>query len=196
MKTDVVDMIKKLVFSLALITLSGCTSLSQEECAYANWQQLGYDHGESGKAYNQGIDTVKACREFGISPDVALYKEGYNNGLQHYCKPENGFAVGIRGESFNGVCNSKQFRKAWEEGNDRYQIEARKTEINNRLDTINRRLEVISNELSAANVSSNQRRELTNERRVLDDERSSLRRERSLIPLLNKLPSFRVEYEL
>ncbi len=189
-------MIKKCVFSLALITLSGCTSLSQEECAYANWQQLGYDHGQSGKTYSQGVDTVTACQEFGISPDVAQYKEGYDNGLRYYCKPENGFAVGIRGESFNGVCNSKQFRKAWEEGNDRYQVEVRKTEIKNRLDTINRRLEVIRSELSAANISSNERAVLINEQRDLDDERNDLRRERALIPLLNKLPSVHIDYEL
>lgn len=189
-------MIKKCVFSLALITLSGCTSLSQEECAYANWQQLGYDHGQSGKTYSQGVDTVTACQEFGISPDVAQYKEGYDNGLRYYCKPENGFAVGIRGESFNGVCNSKQFRKAWQEGNDRYQLEERKAEIEQRLNEIDWRLNTIRDELSAETVGSNKRKELHREREMLDDERDDLIRERSLLPLLNKLPSFHVEYEL
>ena len=189
-------MIKKLTLGIALIALNGCTSLSQEECGYANWQQLGYAHGESGETYSEGMDKVSACREFGIVPDIALYKEGYDNGLQHYCEPENGFAVGINGGVFNGVCNSKQFRRAWEQGNERYQIKERKDEIANRLDTINRRLRAIGDKLSSENITRSERAELTRERRELKDEGKSLRRERSLIPLLNKLPSFHVEYEL
>lgn len=104
--------------------------------------------------------------------------------------------MGLRGEAYNSVCNNTQFRKAWQEGNEHYQVQARKAEIDTRLDSINWRLDEIRSELSASAASSNQRKELRREREQLEDESKDLRRERALLPLLNKLPSLNIEYEL
>lgn len=186
----------RFLFLLFFISLSGCTSLSQDECLQANWQQLGYNHGMQGYSLEKGQEIVSSCREFGVTPQFNEYQVSYQQGLAVYCEPENGFTLGIRGESYNGVCNNTQFRKAWQEGNDRYQLEERKAEIEQRLNEIDWRLNTIRDELSAETVGSNKRKELHREREMLDDERDDLIRERSLLPLLNKLPSFHVEYEL
>lgn len=162
----------------------------------ASWQELGYDHGVQGYSYDQGKDIVFACREFGITPQLEEYKKSYQQGLAVFCVPEHGFTLGIQGQAYNGVCNDEHFRRAWEEGNDRYQIEARKAEIDQRIDTINWQLQSISNELSNKNNSSEKRKELRYRRTQLERERKDLRRERSLLPLLDKLPSFNFRYEL
>ncbi|MBE0456735.1 DUF2799 domain-containing protein [Pseudoalteromonas sp. KG3] len=186
----------RVLLLLFFIVLSGCTSLSQQECAEANWQQLGYSHGQQGYTYERGKEIIATCREFGITAQLSEYQASYQQGLAVYCEPENGFTLGIRGESYNGVCNNTQFRKAWQEGNDRYQLEERKAEIEQRLDEIEWRLNTIRDELSAETVGSNKRKELHREREMLEDERRDLIRERSLLPLLNNLPSVHVEYEL
>lgn len=186
----------RVLFLLFFILLSGCSSLSQQECAQANWQQLGYSHGQQGYTYEQGKEIILSCREFGIAAQLSEYQASYQQGLAVYCEPENGFTLGIRGKSYNGVCNSKDFRKAWQEGNDRYQLEERKAEIEERLDAIDWRLDTIRNELSAETLGSNKRKELHRERKALDDERDDLIREKSLMLLLNKIPAFHVEYEL
>jgi len=181
---------------LLIVLVAGCTSLSQDECLQANWQQLGYNHGMQGYSLEQGQEIIASCREFGVTPQLNEYQASYQQGLAVYCEPENGFTLGLRGEAYNSVCNNTQFRKAWQEGNEHYQVQARKAEIDERLESINRRLDEIRSELSASAVTSNQRKELRREREQLEDESKDLRRERALLPLLNKLPSLHIEYEL
>ena len=186
----------RFLFLLFFIVLSGCTSLSQQECAQANWQELGYSHGQQGYTYERGKEIIATCREFGITAQLSEYQASYQQGLAVYCEPENGFTLGLRGDAYNGVCNDTQFRKAWQEGNERYQFEARKAEIDDRLNNINWRLQSISNELASDKPSSSQNKELRREREQLERERRDLRKEKALLPLLNKFPSWHFEYEL
>lgn len=189
-------MSSRYLFLLFFVVLSGCTSLSQEDCVRANWEELGYSHGEQGYTFEQGRHIVSACTQFGITAQLDDYQVGYKQGLAAFCQPENGFTLGLRGDAYNGVCNDTQFRKAWQEGNERYQLEARKTEIDNRLRNIDWRLQSINNELASNKASSNQSKELRREREQLEKERSNLRKEKALLPILNKLPSWHFKYEL
>ena len=184
------------IFILATLwVLAGCTSLSQSECGQANWQQLGYQHGEKGYTYARGAEIVLACKEFGITPKMEDYQQHYQKGLKQYCNPENGFAEGLNGTSYNSVCNSTEFRKAWVAGNERYQIQKRMDEIDSRIDEITARIANIYNELSSKNITYNQQQELTDERKDLKDELKALKRERTLLPVLNKLPSLHFNYQ-
>ncbi len=189
-------MFSRCIFILFVLSLSGCSSLSQDECIQANWTNLGFSHGEQGYTFEHGREIISACSEFGITAKLDDYKVGYKQGLAAFCEPENGFTLGLRGDAYNGVCNDTQFRKAWQEGNERYQFEARKAEIDDRLNNINWRLQSISNELASDKPSSSQSKELRREREQLEKERRDLRKEKALLPLLNKFPSWHFEYEL
>ncbi len=183
----------KWLYAVPLTTvLSGCTTLSKDECMNAHWQQIGYAHGTNGKEYNDGLKTIAKCTEYGINADLAQYKTGYDQGLALFCEPENGFTLGLKGSSYNGVCNSIAFRKAWQEGNDRYEVQQRISYIDSRIERIDRRLEDIRAELTGDQLDSTQRKALYNEREYLEDERTDLRKERALLPLLNTLPSVEV----
>ncbi|NIZ05374.1 DUF2799 domain-containing protein [Pseudoalteromonas sp. HF66] len=177
---------------LSLIVLAGCTSVSKDECLQANWQGIGYKHGADGTEYHDGLDALSQCGEYGVSADIDEYKEGYDLGLAVYCEPENGFTLGIQGVSYNGVCNSTAFRKAWQEGNDRYQVQQRLAYIDDRIDDIDRRLKDIRAELNSNQLDNGQQKELYRERKDLEHERKDLRKERALLPLLNKLPSVEI----
>ena len=180
---------------LPLIVLAGCTSVSKNECLQADWYGIGYKHGADGTEYRDGIDALSQCSEYGVNADIAKYKVGYDQGLATYCEPENGFTLGMQGASYNGVCNSTAFRKAWQEGNDRYQVQQRLSYIDNRIDDIDRRLKDIRGELNSNHLNNTQQKELYRERKDLENKRIDLRKERALLPLLNKLPSVEISTE-
>ncbi|WP_462165670.1 DUF2799 domain-containing protein [Pseudoalteromonas sp. GB43] len=180
---------------LPLIVLAGCTSVSKNECLQADWYGIGYKHGADGTEYRDGIDALSQCSEYGVNADIAKYKVGYDQDIATYCEPENGFTLGMQGASYNGVCNSTAFRKAWQEGNDRYQVQQRLSYIDNRIDDIDRRLKDIRGELNSNQLNNTQQKELYRERKDLENERKDLRKERALLPLLNKLPSVEISTE-
>lgn len=47
-------MVYRSLLLLLIVLGAGCTSLSQDECLQANWQQLGYSHGVQGYSLEQG----------------------------------------------------------------------------------------------------------------------------------------------
>lgn len=179
---------------ILLIIISGCTSLSENECHQGNWQALGYNHGQQGYTLTEGSEIILSCHEFGIHPNMEAYKESYQKGLATFCVPENGFTQGLDGKAYNGICQSKPFRKAWEEGHDRYLINARIEEVEQRIEDIYQQLKTIKNKLSQSQLAQAERNELINERNALKKEQKDLRREQSLLPLMNKIPSFQINY--
>ena len=180
---------------LPLVVLTGCTSLSKDECLQANWYGIGYQHGVNGTQYQDGVNALAQCSEFGVRADINEYKSGYDQGLNVYCEPENGFTLAMQGMPYNGVCNSTAFRKAWQEGNDRYQVQQRLIDIDDRIEEIDRRLHTIRAELNSNQLDNQQRKNLYHERKSLEDERNDLRKERALLPPLNKLPSVEISTE-
>ena len=183
------------LFILSCIALlNGCTTLSQDECKVANWQSLGYEHGVNGGDYADGITKIATCNDYNITPNIAQFKSSYESGLAVYCQPENGFTLAMRGVSYNGVCNSRAFRKAWEEGNDRYQIQQRRIEIDNRITELKQQLSELNQQLNSNNITQTQRKELNTQQRQLERELKDLRREKSLLPLLNKASTVEITF--
>ena len=112
-----------LCFVLAFL-VTGCASLSKEECSRANWDALGYRDGSRGKLASRFNAYQKECAEHGFDADFALYKDGHQRGLNEvFCKPRNGYRLGLRGEGYNNVCPSsleQEFLPAYHYGRDIY----------------------------------------------------------------------------
>ena len=53
----------------AALALSGCASISEEQCVYGNWAERGYNDGLSGKSRKTLSDYAKTCGEYGVLPD-------------------------------------------------------------------------------------------------------------------------------
>jgi hypothetical protein len=90
-----------LVFWLPALLLSGCASLSPEQCRHADWRQIGFTDGASGLSAARINEHAKACAEVGVRPNLDDYLGGREQGLHNYCRPENGFAVGRSGNAAN-----------------------------------------------------------------------------------------------
>lgn len=92
-----------IVVAIGLL-LSGCTTLSKDECLLADWQTLGYADGVQGRSPAR-IDTYRQdCAKHQVTPDLALYQRGHRQGLQLFCRTSNGYEYGRKGQSYQGVC--------------------------------------------------------------------------------------------
>lgn len=89
---------------LAGLAVSSCATMSQEECLRGDWRAVGYGDGVDGRAMSRIDDHAKACAKTGVTPDLALYTEGREEGLKRYCTEMNGFRVGREGHSYAHVC--------------------------------------------------------------------------------------------
>lgn len=110
------------VATSTLLALSGviaCAPLSKDQCQAANWQQIGYQNGLKGRDAARFEEERRACAEHGLGADATGWKLGYAQGLGLYCRPEHGYDIGRRGESYGDVCPpdlDAQFRPAYEDG--------------------------------------------------------------------------------
>lgn len=108
---------------VGLIALSGCASLSAEECLAADWYTIGVEDGSRGQSLSRIGTHRKACAEVGVQPDMVRYNEGRAFGLQSFCTRERGYAEGENGHRYSGVCPphlEPMFMQGYLAGQDRY----------------------------------------------------------------------------
>jgi hypothetical protein len=106
---------------LCLGALAACASqpkLSQEQCASADWQAIGYQDGQAGQAMTALNDEIIACKAYGIEPDLEAYAAGRSEGLALYCRPEVVLDATIQGVGDPFVCEpfDDQLRTAFDMG--------------------------------------------------------------------------------
>ena len=87
------------------VALSGCASMSGDECVTSDWRGIGFDDGARGYTAGRLSQHRKACAKHGVSPDLQAYQEGRTAGLREYCQPQRGFNLGAGGGQYNGVCS-------------------------------------------------------------------------------------------
>lgn len=88
-----------------MLALSGCASMSADECATSDWRGIGFDDGARGYTAGRLSQHRKACAKHGVSPDLQAYRDGRADGLREYCQPQRGFNLGAGGGQYNGVCS-------------------------------------------------------------------------------------------
>lgn len=88
----------------SIILLSGCATLSKEECVIGNWQAIGYSDGVAGHYPDRLTSHAKACSKASIAPDNQAWEYGRQMGLKQYCTTSNAYSIGRRGTTLNKVC--------------------------------------------------------------------------------------------
>ena len=112
---------------LAVLGLSGCATLSEEECLTADWHAIGYEDGLNGQPANRIGKHREACADHGVGVDLAAYNAGRAEGLKTYCQPHNGYRLGLRGASYKGVCPADmadEFVYAYNYGRQIYDVQS------------------------------------------------------------------------
>jgi hypothetical protein len=91
--------------AIVLGSLSGCATMSSDECMASDWSAIGYEDGARGYTTDRFGQHRKACAKHGVTADFSAYQNGRDQGLIEYCRPNRGFRVGSNGGNYNGVCN-------------------------------------------------------------------------------------------
>ncbi|MEJ0060341.1 MAG: DUF2799 domain-containing protein [Terricaulis sp.] len=188
------------VLAAAVIGISGCETMSAEECAVADWRTLGFnDAAQSGA--DRLTDRSESCAEKGLLADANAYRSGFNDGMYEFCQPPRGFQFARRGGSFNGYCPAEldqPFRRAFSDGARVYsaeqalasarsevsRLESRRNEID---DDIGSHERTIANPETTEERRQQMRRELEGLRRERRDVNDDIRTVQERVPQAQRL---------
>jgi hypothetical protein len=145
---------------LTIALLSGCASMSKEECLYADWRAIGYEDGARGAPVSAISSRRQACvKQIGAAPDMSEYLAGREQGLRQYCQPSNGFRLGADGGNYFGVCTGPEgdtFAVAYESGRHLYDLESSVNSVGNAIAKAQKNLKAVKyhiTEVEAALIS-------------------------------------------
>jgi hypothetical protein len=129
---------------LLSIGLTGCAAMSEKECKRADWDEVGYRDGFAGYEPIKRLASYRdACKKVSVKPDQANYMAAWEQGVAKYCEPGNGFEVGRRGDTYEGVCTGKTaslFRLNYDAGYRIYNLRRQQVEVQKQIDTLETQL--------------------------------------------------------
>ncbi len=99
------------------------TLISLEACMSHDGFDAGYRDGEAGHS-DRAREIGNVCRSYGIRVDRVGYREGWYQGVDHYCTYNSGLYVGQTNQHYSGVCSGRGHRQFWrgyEDGRHLYQ---------------------------------------------------------------------------
>jgi hypothetical protein len=169
--TDIAMNVKLKVIGAALVALvmSGCASMSSDECLMADWNAIGYEDGARGYTTERFANHRKACANHGVTPSFSDYQAGREKGLVEYCQPGRGFNVGASGGRYYGVCSvnlEPDFLDAYNVGRHLYTLRANVNSASSQISSKENELKRVAEEIrekEAALIAS----ETTIEQRIL-----------------------------
>lgn len=88
----------------AFLALSGCATITREECRAEDWTTIGKRDGAEGHAPSRLESHARTCSNFNIMPDPVAYQQGWDEGVLLWCTPENGFRIGRENQNYHGLC--------------------------------------------------------------------------------------------
>lgn len=106
-----------IVLTIALLT--GCATMSKEECTNADWHAVGYSDGSRGIHFQNLEKHRKSCGKYEIVPDAGAYRAGWDQGIRSYCTADNGYRAGRAGKAYHNICPSDveaDFLSGWDQG--------------------------------------------------------------------------------
>jgi len=106
-----------------LVLLQGCATLDKDECMLADWRLIGYQDGVAGKSATVVGEYREDCAKHAVVPDLDAYRAGREEGLQQYCKVDNGYRLGNAGRGLPAICPKvleDDFRDAYNAGRELY----------------------------------------------------------------------------
>lgn len=115
----------RLIIILFVLFITGCATLSSEECLNADWYIIGLEDGGHGYAVTRISNHRKACAKHNITPNLERYKAGLKEGYLTYCTAVNGYRIGAAGSGNNAVCTGaagRKFTQSYNLGYERYQV--------------------------------------------------------------------------
>lgn len=154
--------------ALAMFAMSGCATMSGEECMATDWSAVGHEDGARGYTSERFSKHRKACAKQGVTANFSAYQEGREQGLVEYCQPGRGYSVGVNGGRYYGVCSvdlEARFLDAYNDGYHLYTLRSNVNYADSRINAKQRELENVEDAILQAEAALIDR-ETTTERRI------------------------------
>lgn len=105
---------------MATAVLAGCSVMSKDDCAKANWRELGRQDAERGHESQARFNQrAQACTKAGVGrPDPSEYMAGHAVGQTTYCTAALGRADALGGLPPSAVCRVQIAEQAYRAGYD------------------------------------------------------------------------------
>lgn len=145
-----------IVVALAVAALSGCASMSADECVSSDWSAVGYEDGSRGYTTERFGSHRKACAKHGITADFQAYQRGRDQGLVEFCQPGRAFSYGVNGGNYSGVCAADmepEFLEAYHAGRKLHTLRANVSRANSAIYSRESELEAAENRIVAAQLA-------------------------------------------
>jgi hypothetical protein len=159
--------------------------MSEKECLSTDWRTVGYEDGVNGYSGDRIGRYRNACSEHGVTPNLAEYQAGRDQGLRDFCKPANGFRVGARGAGYSGVCPAEldqPFVDAYQSGRQLYVLRSRVGSTQGaiysmraELDQIDRDLVSVGAQILDPTVTNEQRAQLLVDSKHMDERKGEIK---------------------
>jgi hypothetical protein len=150
--------------------MSGCASMSGEECVATDWSAVGFEDGARGYTTERFSKHRKACAKHGVTADFSAYQNGRDQGLVEYCQPGRGYDVGVNGGRYYGVCSVEReadFLDAYNAGYHLYTLRSNVNRATSSISAKERELENVADKMRAKEVALIDRESTTEERVLL-----------------------------
>lgn len=160
--------------------VSGCETMSADECKFANWHDIGMRDGLDGKPLSLFSERSKDCSKAGSRVDSGIYMAARDQGLQSYCRIENAAPLGLAGKSYAGVCPARidhEFRRRYQTGYAVHELRSKVAELDGRSDRLERRLREADRDEDKQLKATDKDDERKRIRREFDDRRRHMRNE-------------------
>jgi len=96
---------KTLLTSFALaVLISGCATMSPEQCMVADWYRLGEQDALAGRTSDHLANRAGACQEAGYGVDTESWYAGFEAALPSFCTIDSGFQFGVNGSRYQNSC--------------------------------------------------------------------------------------------
>ncbi len=136
-----------LISSSAL--LSGCATMSPEECMVADWYRIGEQDARAGRSSDFLAQRAGDCAEAGYPADADAWHAGFEDGLHYFCTLDEGFRFGLEGQRYQSSCPAgleRDFLEGYELGHGIHQLSARVESSRRELERLNRQLRDLQRE--------------------------------------------------
>jgi hypothetical protein len=165
---------------LLAVAVSGCETMTPNECKLANWREIGLRDGLQGETMAMLDERSGDCAKAGVRIDADQYLAGRGQGLQNYCRLDNAVPLGLSGGSYSGVCSplvDVEFRRRHQAARAVYELRGKVNDLAGRSERVQRRLRDADRDedkqLKAADKEDDRKRI----RKDFDERRHHLRQE-------------------
>ena len=126
------------------LALTGCATLSRDECKSGDWYKIGLQDGSDGRTEERFKKHGKACDLDRSEASRTAYMEAREKGLAIYCTKVRGYREGALGQKYHGVCSpqtASAFLSGFEFGSRIHQTEVRLSDTANDIYSVSQRLQ-------------------------------------------------------